>query len=175
MGLSLAELTALKVGDFVVHEDHGVGVYRGLQRLTLNGQETDCVELAYAEKDRLYVPVHQLGLVSRYAAEEGARPALHRLGSVAWQKTKSRARRAIQDMADALIKAYAARRALPGTWPDTVWQRELEPRSPQETPDRSPRSTRKTWKRRGCMDRLMRRCRLPQAEVDHAAFKAVRD
>ncbi len=137
-GLSLAELSALKVGDFVVHEDHGIGVYRGLQRLTLNGQETDCVEISYAEKDRLYVPVQQLALVSRYAAEEGARPALHRLGSTSWQKTKTRAKQAIQEMADGLIRAYAARRELPGHAfkPDTVWQRELEAAFPyEETPD----------------------------------------
>src|SRR6185295_1572748 len=62
-GLSIAELTALKVGDFVVHEDHGIGVYRGMSRLTLNGQETDCLEISYAEKDRLYLPVQQLALV----------------------------------------------------------------------------------------------------------------
>ena len=137
-GLSLAELSSLKVGDFVVHEDHGIGVYRGLKRLTLNGQETDCVEISYAEKDRLYVPVQQLALVSRYAAEEGARPALHRLGSVAWQKQKTRAKRAIQEMAEELIRAYAARQALPGHAfkPDTVWQRELEASFPyEETPD----------------------------------------
>ena len=137
-GLSLAELSALKVGDLVVHEDHGIGRYRGLQRLTLNGQETDCVEISYAEKDRLYVPVQQLALVSRYAAEEGASPALHRLGSTSWQKTKSRAKAAIQEMADGLIRAYATRRALPGHAfkPDTVWQRELEAAFPyEETPD----------------------------------------
>src|SRR4029077_15117241 len=101
-GLSLAELSSLKVGDFVVHEDHGVGVYRGMKRLTLNGQETDCVEITYAETDRLFVPVQQLALVSRYAAVEGARPAIHRLGSGAWQKTKARAKKAIQDMAEEL-------------------------------------------------------------------------
>ncbi len=137
-GLSLAELSALRVGDFVVHEDHGVGRYRGLERLTLNGQETDCIQIAYAEQDRLYVPVHQLALVSRYAAEEGARPAVHRLGSVAWQKTKAKAKQAIRDMADALVKAYAQRLALPGRAfkPDTVWQRELEASFPyEETPD----------------------------------------
>ena len=137
-GLSLTELSALKVGDFVVHEDHGVGHYRGLKRLTLNGQETDCVEIAYAERDVLYVPVSQLALVSRYAAEEGARPALHRLGSTSWQKQKSKAKRAIQEMAEGLIRAYAARRALPGYGfkPDTVWQRELEAAFPyEETPD----------------------------------------
>jgi transcription-repair coupling factor (superfamily II helicase) len=137
-GLSLAELSALKVGDFVVHEDHGIGVYRGLSRLTLNGQETDCVEIRYAGEDRLYVPVHQLALVSRYAAEEGARPSVHRLGSTSWQKTKARAKKAIQDMAEGLVRAYAARRALPGYAfkPDTVWQRELEASFPyDETPD----------------------------------------
>jgi transcription-repair coupling factor (superfamily II helicase) len=137
-GLSIAELSALKVGDYVVHEDHGVGVYRGMKRLTLNGQETDCIEISYAETDRLFVPVHQLALVSRYAAGEGAKPAIHRLGSGAWAKTKARAKKAIQDMAEELIKAYAARRALPGHpfKPDTVWQRELEAAFPyEETPD----------------------------------------
>jgi len=137
-GLSLAELSALRIGDFVVHEDHGIGTYRGMKRLTLNGQETDCLEIAYASGDRLFVPVHQLGLVSRYAAEEGARPAIHRLGSTTWQKTKAKAKQAIQDMAEELIKAYAARRALAGHAfkPDTVWQRELEASFPyEETPD----------------------------------------
>src|SRR5438105_8537315 len=137
-GLSLAELSALKIGDYVVHEDHGIGVYRGMKRLTLNGQETDCVEIAYAETDRLFVPVQQLALVSRYAAGEGARPAIYRLGSGAWQKTKARAKKAIQEMADELIRAYAARQALESHAfkPDTVWQRELEASFPyEETPD----------------------------------------
>jgi transcription-repair coupling factor (superfamily II helicase) len=133
-GLSIAELSTLKVGDFVVHEDHGVGVYRGMKRLTLGGQETDCVEIAYAETDRLFVPVQQLALVSRYAAGEGAKPALHRLGSAAWQKTRARAKRAIQDMAESLIRSYAARRALEGHAykPDSVWQREMEASFPYE-------------------------------------------
>ncbi len=137
-GLSLAELSALKPGDYVVHEDHGVGVYRGMKRLVLNGQETDCLEVSYAETDRLFVPVGQLALVSRYAAGEGARPAIHRLGSGAWQKTRTRAQKAIQEMAEELVRAYAARRALPGFRfrADTVWQRELEAAFPyDETPD----------------------------------------
>uniref|UniRef100_A0A832I4K0 Transcription-repair-coupling factor n=1 Tax=Eiseniibacteriota bacterium TaxID=2212470 RepID=A0A832I4K0_UNCEI len=137
-GLSIAELSSLKAGDFVVHEDHGVGVYRGMKRLTLNGQETDCVEIAYAGTDRLFVPVQQLALVSRYAAGEGAKPSVHKLGSGAWQKTKARAKKAVQEMAEGLIRAYAARKALPGQAfsPDTVWQRELEAAFPyEETPD----------------------------------------
>ena len=181
-GLSLAELSALKVGDFVVHEDHGIGHYRGLKRLTLNGQETDCVEIAYAERDLLYVPVSQLALVSRYAAEEGARPALHRLGSTAWQKQKSRAKRAIQEMADGLIQAYAARRALSGFAfkPDTVWQRELEAAFPyEETPDQltAIEEVKRDMETARPMDRLI--CGdvgYGKTEVAvRAAFKAVQD
>jgi transcription-repair coupling factor (superfamily II helicase) len=181
-GLSLAELSALKVGDFVVHEDHGIGVYRGLKRLTLNGQETDCVEISYAEKDRLYVPVQQLALVSRYAAEEGARPALHRLGSTSWQKQKSRAKQAIQDMAEGLIRAYAARQALPGHAfkPDTVWQRELEAAFPyEETPDQltAIEEVKRDMEAPRPMDRLI--CGdvgYGKTEVAvRAAFKAVQD
>ena len=137
-GLSIAELSQLKPGDYVVHEEHGVGMYKGMKRLTLSGQETDCLELSYAGKDVLYVPVHQLSLVSRYAAGEGARPAIHSLGSAQWAKTKARAKKAIQDMADELLKAYAARKALPGHafGPDSVWQKELEASFPyDETPD----------------------------------------
>src|SRR5437660_9632366 len=109
-----------------------------MQRPNLNGQETDCIEIQYAEKDRLYVPVQQLALVSRYAAGEGAQPAVHRLGSGQWQRTKARAKKAIQDMAEHLIKAYATRRALPGYAfkQDSVWQREMEASFPyEETPD----------------------------------------
>ena len=181
-GLSIAELSALKVGDYVVHEDHGVGVYRGMKRLTLNGQETDCLEIAYAEKDRLYVPVQQLALVSRYSASEGAKPALHRLGSPAWQKTKARAQRAIQDMAEELIRAYAVRKALPGHAfsPDTVWQRELEASFPyEETPDqlRAIEEVKADMERASPMDRLI--CGdvgYGKTEVAiRAAFKAAQD
>jgi len=181
-GLSIAELSALKAGDFVVHEDHGIGVYRGMRRLTLGGQETDCVEISYAERDVLYVPVQQLALVSRYAAGEGAKPSLHRLGSTSWQKTKARAKRAIQDMAEDLIRAYAARRALEGHAfkPDTVWQRELEASFPyEETPDQLKAITevREDMESPRPMDRLI--CGdvgYGKTEVAiRAAFKAVQD
>jgi transcription-repair coupling factor (superfamily II helicase) len=181
-GLSVAELSALKPGDFVVHEEHGVGVYRGMKRLTLGGQETDCLELAYAEKDVLYVPVHMLSLVSRYAAGDGAKPGLHRLGSASWQKTKARAKKAIQDMADDLLKAYAARRALPGHAfkGDSVWQRELEASFPyDETPDqlKAIDDVRGDMETASPMDRLI--CGdvgYGKTEVAiRAAFKAVQD
>ncbi len=181
-GLSLAELSALKPGDYVVHEDHGIGVYRGMQRLNLNGQETDCIEVTYAERDRLFVPVQQLALVSRYAAGEGARPSLHRLGSGVWQKTKARAQKAVQDMAEGLIRAYAARRALTGHAfrSDAVWQRELEASFPyEETPDqlRAIEDVKRDMESERPMDRLI--CGdvgYGKTEVAvRAAFKAVQD
>ncbi len=181
-GLTAAELSSLKVGDYVVHEDHGVGLYKGMKRLTLSGQETDCLELGYAGKDTLYVPVHQLDLVSRYSAGDGARPAVHALGSAQWQKTKARAKKAIQDMADALLKAYAARHALPGHAfkPDSVWQRELEASFPyDETPDqlKTIEDVRRDMETASPMDRLV--CGdvgYGKTEVAiRAAFKAVQD
>ncbi|MCE9627535.1 MAG: DEAD/DEAH box helicase, partial [Candidatus Eisenbacteria bacterium] len=181
-GLTAAELSALKVGDYVVHEDHGVGVYRGMKRLTLSGQETDCLELSYAGKDTLYVPVHQLGLVSRYSAGDGARPAIHALGSASWQKTKAKAKKAIQDMAEELLRAYAARHALPGHAfkPDTVWQRELEASFPyDETVDQAKaiEDVRRDMEAASPMDRLI--CGdvgYGKTEVAiRAAFKAVQD
>ena len=181
-GLTAAELSALKPGDYVVHEEHGVGVYKGMRRLTLSGQETDCLELAYAGKDVLYVPVHQLEMVSRYSAGDGARPSIHSLGSAQWQKTKARAKKAIQDMAEGLLKAYAARRALPGHAfkPDTVWQRELEASFPyDETPDqmKAIEDVRADMETAAPMDRLI--CGdvgYGKTEVAiRAAFKAVQD
>jgi len=127
-GLSLAELNALDPGDYVVHVDHGIGIYKGLSRLTMNAQETDCLEISYASGDKLFVPVSQLDLVAKWTAEEGARPSVHRLGSSAWLRTKEKAKKAIQEMAGELLRTYALRKALPGHafGPDTVWQRELE-------------------------------------------------
>jgi len=181
-GLTAAELGALKPGDFVVHEEHGVGMYKGMKRLTLSGQETDCLELSYAGKDLLFVPVHQLSLVSRYSAGDGAKPQVHSLGSVQWQKTKARARKAIQDMAEELLRAYAARRALPGFAfkPDSVWQRELEASFPyQETPDQltAIEDVRRDMETESPMDRLV--CGdvgYGKTEVAiRAAFKCVQD
>jgi transcription-repair coupling factor (superfamily II helicase) len=137
-GISLKELLALQPGDFVVHIDHGIGLYRGLQRLTVNGQETDCLALEYAGGDRHYVPVDQLALVQKYSADEGARPTLSRLGGKSWERTKERVKKSIRDMAGELLKTYAIRKARQGFAfsPDTTMVRELEAAFPyDETPD----------------------------------------
>jgi transcription-repair coupling factor len=137
-GISLKELLAMKPGDYVVHIDHGIGVYRGIERLPVNSQLTDCMKIEYARGDKLLIPVDQLKLVQKYAAEEGHRPSLSRLGGNQWAKTKARVKQSIKDMADELLRLYAVRKSMAGHAfpPDTVWQAEMEARFPyDETPD----------------------------------------
>jgi len=137
-GISLAEIATLSRGDRVVHIDHGIGIYRGIKRLPVDGHETDCLEIEYARGDKLFVPVDQLDLVQKYVAEEGAAPSLDRLGGASWARLKKRAKRAIKDMARELIKLNALRKSRPGVAapPDTEWQRELESSFIyEETPD----------------------------------------
>jgi len=137
-GISLKDLLAMGPGDFVVHIDHGVGVYSGLTRLPVNGQMTDCMTIEYAGNDKLYVPVDQLHMVQRYSAEEGHKPKLSRLGSPSWARKKAAIKKKIRDMAEELLKTYAIRRSRPGHpfSPDTDAQTALELTFPyDETPD----------------------------------------
>jgi transcription-repair coupling factor (superfamily II helicase) len=101
---TIRDLMSLEPGQYVVHLDHGIGVYRGLKRITLDGQDTECIQIDYAQSDRLFVPIDQLGMVQRYSAEEGRTPLISRLGGTAWQRTKAKARRAIQEMAEELLR-----------------------------------------------------------------------
>ncbi|MBR7836044.1 transcription-repair coupling factor [Actinospica durhamensis] len=132
----------LHTGDFVVHEQHGVGRYVEMVQRTVAGATREYLVIEYASSkrgqpgDRLYVPTDQLELVTKYVGGES--PSLHRLGGADWQKAKSRARKAVRDIAADLIKLYSARQAAPGHafTTDTPWQRELEDAFPYtETPD----------------------------------------
>jgi transcription-repair coupling factor (superfamily II helicase) len=122
----------LRAGDLVVHEQHGIGRYVELVRRTVNGAQREYVVIAYAPsrrnqpEDRLYVPTDALDQLTRYVG--GENPALHKLGGSEWQKAKSRARKAVKQIAAELIRLYAARQATKGHafGPDTPWQRELE-------------------------------------------------
>jgi len=137
-GISLKELLAMRPGDYVVHIEHGIGVYRGIERLTVDGHLTDCMKIEYAGGDKLFIPVEQLSLVQKYAAEEGARPTLSKLGTQKWERTKQRVKKAIKDIAQELLTLYAQRRSQPGYAfsADAVWQAEMEARFPyDETPD----------------------------------------
>ncbi len=179
---AMRELLTLAPGDYVVHLDHGIGAYRGLQRLELDGHETECIQIDYAGGDRLFVPIDQLGLVERFAAEEGHAPTIHRLGGTAWARTKARTKKAIADMAEELLRHYAARQAHPGHafQPDTPWQRELESSFVyDETPDqlRAVEDVKRDMESSKPMDRLL--CGdvgYGKTEVAiRAAFKAIQD
>ncbi|GAA2723709.1 transcription-repair coupling factor [Actinocorallia aurantiaca] len=126
----------LSAGDYVVHEQHGVGRYVEMVSRTIQGATREYLILEYSKGDRLFVPTDQLEELTRYVGGEA--PSLHRLGGADWQKAKSRARKAVKQIAGELIRLYSARMASPGHpfGPDTVWQRELEDAFPYtETPD----------------------------------------
>ncbi|MCA1818059.1 MAG: transcription-repair coupling factor, partial [Acidobacteria bacterium] len=124
----LSDFRDLKVGDYVVHVDHGVGRFGGLQTLDLQGRASEFMLLYYADDAKLYAPVERLDLVQRYSSAEGHEPTLDRLGGLGWQKTKARAKRAMRDMADELLRLYAERKLVGGYAfaSDTPWQREFD-------------------------------------------------
>ncbi len=137
-GIPIGSLTDLREGDYVVHINHGVGLYRGLVRRGPEGGEREYLLVEYAEGDRLYVPTEQFDRVQKYLGGEDERPAVHRLGGSEWERTKRRAQKSAREMAGELIRIYAARHNRPGHAfaPDTPWQREMEDGFPyQETPD----------------------------------------
>jgi transcription-repair coupling factor (superfamily II helicase) len=122
----LSDFRDLKVGDLVVHVDHGIGRFVGLKEIAVGDERHEFMELRYAGDDKLFVPVERLDLVQKYLG--GAAPALDRLGGVTWEKAKSRVKKAMRDMADELLRLYAARKAVAGHAfsPDTHWQEEFE-------------------------------------------------
>ncbi|MCA1600429.1 MAG: transcription-repair coupling factor, partial [Acidobacteria bacterium] len=124
----LSDFRDLKVGDFVVHVDHGIARFGGLQILNLGPRSGEFMLLYYSEDAKLYVPVERLDLVQRYSSAEGHQPTLDRLGGLGWQKTKAKAKRAMRDMADELLRLYAERKLVDGYAfaVDTPWQREFE-------------------------------------------------
>ena len=124
----ISDFRDLKEGDYVVHVDHGIGRFEGLQTIETGGVEREFVLLNYAEKSKLFVPVERLDLVSRYSSGEGIQPNLDRLGGIGWQKTKAKAKRAMRDMADELLRLYAERELVSGFAfsKDAPWQKEFE-------------------------------------------------
>ncbi len=135
----LDDLRALAVGDFVVHVDHGVGKYLGLEHRALGGSETDLLVIEYATGDRLFLPVTRLNLIQKYTGGDGA-PKVDRLGGATFAKSKARVARAVRQMADELLRLYAERRAHPGrafAAPGMLYQ-EFEATFPfEETPDQA--------------------------------------
>ncbi len=134
----LTSLADLAEGDAVVHLDHGIGTYRGLVKLTVRSEVNDFLELEYQGGDRLYLPVDRLNLVQKYLGVEGASPRVARLGGKAWERSKTRVRKAVEKIARELVELYALRRVLPGhhfSPPDPTF-REFEANFEyEETPD----------------------------------------
>ena len=159
----LQSYTDLSPGDLVVHIHHGVGRFAGIQRMPVDGVEKDYIKIDYAGGDCLYVPATQLDMVSKYigGGEDGERPQkLNRLGGAEWAKQKTRAKKAVKDLAKGLTKLYAERQRRPGFAfsPDSVWQREFEEAFPYaETDDqlRAIEEIKRDMERPRPMDRLL--------------------
>jgi transcription-repair coupling factor (superfamily II helicase) len=124
----LTSLSELKQDDFVVHLDHGIGVYRGLKFLTVAGVQGEFLHLEYEAGDRLYLPVDRINVVQKYIGGDGAQPSLDKLGGASWERVKAKARKSIFAMAEELIQLYAVREARQGNAfapPDALY-REFE-------------------------------------------------
>ena len=136
-GIALSSYTNLSLGDYVVHVDYGIGRYRGLEELTIDGRRRDCLLIFYERDDRLYVPIEEFNRLQKYVGKDG-HPRLSTLGGTGWQKTKARTKKAVAKMAEELLKLYAVRKAKPGFKfsTDSTWLRQLEASFPyDETPD----------------------------------------
>ena len=107
LGAFISDFRDLKSGDYVVHVDHGIGRFEALQTIDAGGMSREFMLLIYADDAKLFVPVERLDLVSRYSSGEATAPTLDRLGGIGWQKTKAKAKRAMRDMADELLRLYA--------------------------------------------------------------------
>ncbi|RKI46115.1 transcription-repair coupling factor [Clostridium paraputrificum] len=170
----------LKPGDYVVHVNHGIGVYKGIKQIEVSGHKRDYLDIVYDKGDKLYVPVDQLDLVQKYIGSEGKSPKVNKLGGAEWQKAKSKVKKSINEIAEDLVKLYAARAAVKGYKysKDTEWQMQFEDEFPfQETPDQlsSIEEIKKDMESDKPMDRLL--CGdvgYGKTEVAlRAAFKAV--
>lgn len=182
-GKSIAGFNELNVGDFVVHESHGLGVYKGIEKITVEGVEKDYIKIEYAGNSNLYVLATQLDRLQKYAAADTEKkPKLNKLGSQEWNKTKSKVHGAVEAVAKDLVALYAARQNEKGYsfGPDTVWQREFEEMFPyEETQDQltAIEDTKRDMESTRIMDRLI--CGdvgYGKTEVAiRAAFKAVQE
>ena len=128
----------LNPGDYVVHVNYGIGLFKGIERVKAFGNERDYIKLEYAGEEFVFVPIEQVNLVQRYIGNEGEKPALDRIGSKAWENRKNKVRKAVEDLAQKLISLYSKRKAAKGfPFPrDTEWQTTFEAAFPYEdTPD----------------------------------------
>ena len=181
-GKAIQSFTELSVGDYVVHEEHGLGIYKGIEKVERDKVIKDYIKIEYGDAGNLYLPATRLESIQKYAGAEAKKPKLNKLGGTEWNKTKTRVRGAVQEIARDLVKLYAARQEKAGFQygTDTVWQREFEELFPyDETDDQMDAidAVKKDMESRRIMDRLI--CGdvgYGKTEVAlRAAFKAVQD
>ena len=180
--MTVAELNQLRMGDYVVHIEHGVGRFGGLVKINENGKVHEAIKLIYKDNDVLFVHVHALHRISRYKSGEGEAPKIYKLGSGAWQKLKTATKKAVKDISRELIALYAKRKASKGFAfsPDTYLQQELEASFMwEDTPDQqtATQAVKRDMESNQPMDRLI--CGdvgFGKTEVAiRAAFKAATD
>ena len=166
----------------MVHENHGIGVYQGIEKIEVDKVVKDYMKISYAEGGVLYIPVAQMDLIQKYAGADAKKPRLNKLGTVQWGKTKSQVKKAVQSIAEDLVKLYASRQRSEGFvyGPDTVWQKEFEEMFPfEETEDQMQaiEDTKHDMESTKIMDRLV--CGdvgYGKTEIAiRAAFKAVQE
>ena len=181
-GEQIRAFSELKVGDYVVHEDHGIGIYRGVEKIEVNHISKDYIKIEYGGGGTLYVLPTELAVLQKYASSGTARPKLNKLGSQEWAGTKKKVGKAVSEIAEDLVQLYAARREKKGYefGPDTVWQREFEEMFPyEETEDQltAIEETKRDMESDRIMDRLI--CGdvgYGKTEIAvRAAFKAVQE
>lgn len=182
-GQAISSFRELSPGDYVVHESHGLGIYRGVQKMESRGITRDYLKIEYGDGGNLYVPITQFDLVQKYAASDAAKtPKLNRLGGKEWKQTRAKVQGAVQQIAKELVTLYAARQSKSGYQfsEDTVWQTEFEELFPYtETEDQleAIRAVKQDMESSKIMDRLV--CGdvgFGKTEVAiRAAFKAVQD
>ena len=182
-GQKIQDFAELKVGDYVVHETHGLGIYQGIEKVEMNGTVKDYIKISYRDGGNLYVLATGLDVIQKYASADAAKtPKLNKLGTQEWTRTKSRVRSAVDEVAKDLVELYAARQQKEGFafGQDTVWQREFEEMFPfEETEDQlsAIAATKEDMESTKIMDRLI--CGdvgYGKTEIAiRAAFKAVQD
>ena len=181
-GTKINTFSELSVGDYVVHEDHGLGIYRGIEKIERERVVKDYLKIEYADGGNLYLPATRLEGIQKYAGADAKAPKLNKLGGEQWNRTKARVKSAVKDIAKDLVQLYAARQETEGFQysQDTVWQREFEELFPyDETDDQldAIEATKRDMESKKIMDRLI--CGdvgYGKTEIAlRAAFKAAQD
>lgn len=178
----LNDFSTIKKGDFVVHENYGIGKYAGLESIRVGEIDQECIKIIYAEGDAVYTNINYLSLIKKYSSQDNFEPRLSRLGGVEWENSKKRVKKKIQEAARELIQIYAKRKSSKGFAfsSDSIWQKELEASFMYEdTPDqaRAAEEVKRDMENESPMDRLI--CGdvgFGKTEVAiRAAFKAIQD